>query len=242
MVPPYEVMDKRTTEWGSVAGLMESQNGSRLPSVEYRADPRCHVCSAPDRDVPNGWAIRNLIDDLLLVPKSYAAILRLIEPLTDAWPEDARISRHSLARHSRNHLQWEKAAARQIAERNAQQAGKLDEASERMLVAQAVLEAVQQRGYEALASGEITPSVRDTLAATSALREIEREAEGQFTVAEAFSQLDTVIQIMRETVPVEFHETILSRLEAGGRSPAGSPGSDPAWDDIVAEMGEDAFK
>src|SRR4051812_14875824 len=99
-------MDKRTTEWRSVAGLMESQNGSHLPTVEYQPDARCHVCSAPDRDVPNGWAIRNLIDDLLLVPKSYAAILRLIEPLLEAWPEDIRISRHSLMRHSRNHLRW----------------------------------------------------------------------------------------------------------------------------------------
>ena len=97
-------MDKRTTEWGMVAGLMEAQNGDHLPTVEYRADPRCHVCSAPDRDVPNGWVIRNLIDELLLVPKTYAAILRLIVPLMEEWPEGSRISRHSLMRHSRNHL------------------------------------------------------------------------------------------------------------------------------------------
>jgi hypothetical protein len=235
-------MDKRTSDWNAVAGLMRAQNGSDPPGVEYRTDPRCHVCSAPDRDVPNGWAVRNLVDELLVVPKTYAAILTLIEPLMETWPEDARISRHSLTRHSRNHLQWEKAAARQIAERNAQKAGKVDEASERMLVSQAVLEAIQQRGYEALVSGEVTPSVRDTLAASSALREIEREAEGQFSVAEAFSQLDTVIQIMREIVPTEFHEAILARLEAGGRSSSAPATSDPAWDDIMAEMGEDAVR
>lgn len=225
-----------------VAGLMEAQNGTERTAVEYRTDPRCHVCSAPDRDVPNGWAVRNLIDELLCVPKTYAAILRLVEPLMESWPEDARISRHSLMRHSRNHLAWEKAAARQIAERNAEKAGKVDEASERMLVSQAVLEAVQQRGYEAILSGEVTPSVRDTLSASSTLREIEREAGGQHTVAEALSQLDRVIQIMREIVPTEYHEAILARWEAGERSPSAPPASDPAWDDIVAEMGEDAFK
>jgi hypothetical protein len=186
--------------------------------------------------------VRNLIDELLVVPKTYAAILALIEPLMETWPEDARISRHSLTRHSRNHLQWERAAARRIAERHAQKAGKVDEASQRMLVSQAVLEAVQQRGYEALVSGEVTPSVRDTLSASATLREIEREAESEFSVAEAFAQLDNVIQIIREIVPTEYHEAIHARLEAGGRSSSAPPESDPAWDNIVAEMGEDAFR
>jgi hypothetical protein len=225
-----------------VAGLMQAQNGSDLAPVEYRTDSRCHVCSAPDKDLANGGAVRNLVDELLLVPKTYAAILRLIEPLTKEWPDDCRISRHSLTRHAKNHLRWEQAAARQIAERSAQKAGKRDEASERMLVSQAVLEAVQQCGYEALVSGEITPSVRDTLAASSALREIEREVEGSYSVAEALSQLDTVIQTIREVVPVQFHEAIAARLEAGGRSTSQPSASDPAWDDIVSEMGEDAFR
>ena len=139
-------MDKRTTEWHAVAGLMRAQEvADAAKPVDYQTDPRCHVCSAPDRGLSNGWGVRNLVDELLLVPKPYASILTLIEPLMETWPEDARISRHSLTRHSRNHLKWEKAAARQIAERHAQKAGKVDEASQRMLVSQAVLEAVQQR-------------------------------------------------------------------------------------------------
>jgi hypothetical protein len=111
-----------------------------------------------------------------------------------------------------------------------------------MLVSQAVLEAVQQRGYEALVSGEITPSVRDTLSASATLREIDREAEGQSSVAEAFSQLDNVIHTIREVVPTEYHEAIVARLEAGGRSSCAPSEPDPAWDDIVAEMGEDAVR
>ncbi len=235
-------MDKRTSEWSTVAGLMQAQNGSDPLPHPYPIDPRCHVCAAPDKDVPNGWAVRNLIDELLVVPKTYAAILTLIDPLTEAWPEDARISRHSLMRHSRNHLQWEKAAARKIAERHAQKAGKVDDASQRMLVSQAVLEAVQQRGYEALVSGEITPSVRDTLSASATLREIEREAEGQYSLADLYSQLDNVIQTIREVVPVEYHDAIVARLDAGGRSSSAPPVSDPAWDDIAAEMGEDVVR
>jgi hypothetical protein len=37
-----------------------------------------------------------------VVPKTYAAILTLIEPLTEAWPEDFRISRHRDQRPSRS--------------------------------------------------------------------------------------------------------------------------------------------
>jgi hypothetical protein len=109
-------MDKRTSEWGTVAELMQAQGADDPVLVENRTDPRCHVCSAPDRDVPNGLAVRNLIDDLLLVPKTYASILRLIEPLMESWPEDARISRYGLMRHAKNHLRWEQAAVRRIAE------------------------------------------------------------------------------------------------------------------------------
>src|SRR3954454_5683147 len=234
------MMDKRTSEWGTAAGLMEAQNGSGPITGGYKRDSRCHVCSAPDHDIANGSAVRNLIDDLLLVPKSYAAILRLIEPLMDSWPEESRISRYGLMRHARNHLRWEQAAARRIAERNAERAGKVDDASERMLVSQAVLELIQQRGYEAIMSGEVTPSVRDTLTASSTLREIERETDGQRSIAEAFSQLDAVIQIIREEIPEDRWPHIVSRLE--GRRSSPPPTTDPAWDELVEEMGDSAFK
>jgi hypothetical protein len=235
-------MDKRAKAWDLVAGLMQAQNADDPAVTEYRVDPRCHICAAPDRGVPNGVAIRNFIDELLMVPKGYASILKLIEPLMESWPEDARVSRYSLMRHAKNHLRWEQAAARRIAERHAQRAGKRDEASERMLTTEVVLETVQQRGYEAVVSGEVTPSVRDTLAANAALREIEKETEGAYTTAELLSQLDKIIQIMREIVPPEYHPAIFARLEAADRATRQLPGADPAWEEIVIELGQDAMK
>jgi hypothetical protein len=64
------------------------------------------------------------------------------------------------------------ALARQIAERNAAKAGQRDEASERMLVSQAVLEAVQQRGYEALVSGETSLVSHELVAPPSLSQQI----------------------------------------------------------------------
>src|SRR6266508_185877 len=111
-------MDKRTSEWTTVSGLMQAQRADDdLSAVaEYRSDPRCHVCSASDRGLAAGGAVRSLVDDLLLVPKTYASILRCIEPFMESWPEDARISRYGLMRHAKKHLRWEQAAARKIAE------------------------------------------------------------------------------------------------------------------------------
>lgn len=233
-------MDKRTSEWNTVAGLMQAENGSSHAPTEYKSDPRCHVCAAPDRGVPNGAAVRDLIDDLLLVPKTYASILKLVEPLMGSWPEDARISRYGLMRHSKNHLRWEQAAARRLAEQHARRVGKIDDASERMLSAEVVLETVQQCGYEAIIKGEVTPTVRDTLAASATLREIERESSGEFSAADALYQLDRIIQVMREVVPPEYHAAIADRLDLEPTSPP--PSSDPVWDEIAEEMGEDAFR
>jgi hypothetical protein len=111
-----------------------------------------------------------------------------------------------------------------------------------MLTSEAVLETVQQRGYEAVVSGEVTPNVRDLLAASAAIREIEREAAGEFSTAELLCQLDTVIQIIREVVPPELHAVIAERIEAEQRRSLTPPTPDPTWDDIVGEMDEDGIK
>jgi hypothetical protein len=109
-----------------------------------------------------------------------------------------------------------------------------------MLSSEVVLETVQQRGYEAILAGEVTPSVRDTLAASATLREIERESSGGFSLADALYQLDKIIQVMREVVPPEYHDAIFKRLDNEPTSPP--PSSDPTWDEIAEETGEDAFR
>src|SRR5881409_772612 len=110
-------MDKRSTSWRETAALMQAGGQPSLP--EYRRESRCRVCSAPDRDVPNGAVVRNLIEELLMVPKTYSAIVRVIDPLMESWPEDFRISKDSVMRHAKRHLAWEETAIRQIAERRA---------------------------------------------------------------------------------------------------------------------------
>ena len=82
------------------------------------------------------------------------------------------------------------------------------------------------------------------VSASTTLHEIEREAEGEIDVATIVCQMNTFIQIMREVVPPEYHPAIFERLNADEktRPDVPPPSSDPVWDDIVFEMGEDASR
>src|SRR5205823_5086613 len=153
------------------------------------------------------------IDELLMVPRTYSAVVRMVEPLMEPWPEDARISKHSVMRHAQRHLAWEQTAIRQIAERRAKESGRVQEASGRMLTAATVYEVIQQRGFDQVLSGELNPTVKDMLSATAALREIEQASEGQFSTAYLLSQLNNVIQVIREFIPEDLWPEVLRRLD-----------------------------
>ena len=72
------------------------------------------------------------------------------------------------------------------------------------------------------------------------LREIERESSGEFSAADAIYQLGRIIEVVREVVPPEYHAAIADRLDIEPTSPP--PSSDPVWDEIAEELGEDAFR
>ncbi len=182
--------------------------------------------------------MQDLIDELLTVPKTYSAIVRVIDPMMASWPEDVRISKDSLMRHAKRHLAWEETAVRQIAERRAKDSGKVGEASGRMLTAATVYEVVQQRGFDQVLSGELNPTVKDMLNATAALREIEQATDGQLSTAHLLSQLDHVIQVIREFIPEDLWPEVLNRLEPDDSRTALPPTSDPVWDEVAGDVSE----
>jgi len=207
--------------------------------VEIRSEARCKVCAAPERDLPNGAAVKNLVEELLLVPKPYAAILRLVEPLLADWPEEYRFSKYSLRRHAQRHLRWEQTGFRAIADRRAHEAERVNGAAGRMLNAATVLETVQQLGLDLLLQGELRPTVRDVLAATNVLRELEQEANEEFSPAVLVSQLNDIIEVVREVVPPESWPHMVALLEEKEASFPRSR-SDSVWDELEGELsGED---
>src|SRR5207244_5197191 len=108
----------------------------------------------------------------------------------------------------------------------------------RMLTAATVYEVIQQRGFDQVLSGELNPTVKDMLSATAALAEIERNTDGQFSPAYLLSQLNTVIQVIREFIPEDLWPQVLERLETEESRSALPPSSDPVWDEVAGDVGE----
>ena len=211
--------------------------GSCPPAApEPRSEVRCKVCSCADKQLTNGGAIQALANRLLLVPMSYPDILDHLEPLMADWPPEARFSRYSLRRHAQRHLKWEESALRQIADRRSEQVAEVGSASRRLLDATVVLETVRQRGLDLLLQGEIKPNVRDLLAATSTLQELETAADGELSPAYLLSQLNTVINIIREEVPEERWPHIVARFEEAPSGSLDALHDDPVFDELSAEL------
>ncbi|MEX1264785.1 MAG: hypothetical protein WEE66_12795 [Actinomycetota bacterium] len=183
--------------------------------------------------MPNGAMVKNLAEQLLLVPRPYTSIVRTLEPIMAEWPPEARFSQHSLARHARRHLNWEAAAFREVADRRAAESGG---ASDRMLTAGTVFEVVQQRGLELMLQDELRPSVKDLLVATNALREVEQETTEGHSLAHLYSQMDRIITIFREELPEDLRDRIMSRILDEERTAASPPSQDLTWQDLEEEL------
>ena len=78
-------------------------------------EPRCRVCSAGSaaKDLPNGEAVRGLVDSMLLLLATYRDTLEAMQPLMQSWPENQRISYDSIRAHQKKHLGFERWAARE---------------------------------------------------------------------------------------------------------------------------------
>jgi len=81
-------------------------------TYSYRLIPQCKVCKAPE-------SIRNIVDSLLLFPKSYKEVLRHVRPLEEDLGVESKdlIGYDSIRNHQRNHLPSDKAAIREIVEK-----------------------------------------------------------------------------------------------------------------------------
>ena len=170
------------------------------------------------------------------MPRTYASVMRTVEPLMEGWPEDARFTKYSLIRHARRHLRFEQAAFRAMADRRRRSVERLHDGSVRMLDASVVLEAIQQRGVDLLLTDEIRPSVRDVLAATSVLRELELEADTVISQAEVLAQVDRIIQALRDEVPPEFLPAVIARIEGLDRGTRNLASPDAVWEELAPEL------
>jgi len=174
----------------------------------YRLIPQCRVCKAPD-------SIRNMIDSLLLFPKSYKEVLRHIRPLEEQLGvEEAHlISYDSIRNHQRSHLPMDKIAVREIVERRAREKGKsVLESDERILTAEAIYELVAQRGWEDIVAGRVRPTLNQTMFAVKQLSDLDDKTGDSFKPEALLGQLNAIVSAMKEVLPQEWLDKVLARI------------------------------
>ena len=190
-----------------------------LDGTEYRymPEPRCRVCSADDprKNLRNGKAVKEMIELLLAAPKKVAQIHAQISPLMEDWPAKAKITDKSIRTHLHKHMPWDRRAFRLMAEHWAAKKGlSVMDASERMMLTEeAWLQATTELGYQNLIAGNMTPNWSEVQKAWERFSELQRQVEGEYSSVELLSELEIIIQTIREFIPPEQWAAVLTRIE-----------------------------
>lgn len=214
-------MDRRGKAWreltSGTVGADESDASSEIVDgivFVYESEPRCRVCGpAGTKAPPNSEEVRTTVDRMLVTGATYKRILLAIEPLVEEWDEDRRPGYHSIRRHQIRHLPADAAAVREVVERRALDQGLRIAVGDGPIVTRAaLLEIVRDRGLEALAAGDLSPTLAETLHAAEVLEEIDREAGSFISAGELAGQIRDFVEIVKAHVPVEtWNQIVLVR-------------------------------
>jgi len=175
----------------------------------YKMVAQCKVCKAPD-------SIRNLVDSLLLYPKSYKEVLRHIRPLEEQLGVEGKelISYDSIRNHQKNHLPMDKIAIRETIERRAAEKNRrILDAADRLMTPEAFYETIIQKGWDDIVSGKMKPTMNQTMFAMKELQKLDDKAVANFKPERLISQLNAIIQAMKEVLPDDMLELVLKKIE-----------------------------
>ena len=212
-------MDRRGRAWKQLTKetpppaelLAEEIDGE---SYAIRNEPRCRVCSLREKDLPNAERVAGVIDQLIIRGSPYKPIVRHIHPLMTDWPANARPGYNSIRSHARLHLRLDETLIREIVERRArEQHKKILDGVDPLITRGAVLEAIVQVGMAQLASGLVSPKVKDVVMASEALEEI-AESNARLELDRLKEEFDLIIQVIHELVSPEIWAQILTRVDS----------------------------
>lgn len=225
---------------GTITEIIDGQ------SFKYMPEPRCRVCSADDpaKDLKNGVMVKDLVDRLLLYPMSVAGVLRYIEPMQEEWPSKHKITAKSIRTHLNKHIPWDKAAMRYMVEKWANTKGiqVMDSAGKMVLTEEAWLEATAQMGWQRMQEGAIEPTWQETQKAFERIDNLKQMAEGTYSVSYLITQLNRIINVVREVVPEEYIPAIMAKLEEEDAIAPPTPlleANDEVFDTIMEEFVEE---
>jgi hypothetical protein len=208
------VVDRRKREYKDLVKMTPTTEELLSEEIDgeiflYKRSGQCKICTTSDD-------LRNIIDSLLLFPKTYKEVLQAIEPLQEKLniPEDERINYANIRNHQKNHLPFEKRLVREVVERRAREKNRsILEAGDRLLTAEAFYEVIVAKGWEDIANGYARPTLTQTMNAMEMLQKLETQNNDAYRPEELLNQLDMILMAIREVVPNDIQDALFRKIE-----------------------------
>lgn len=163
--------------------LVQVEIGGKV--YDARFEKQCHTCTHPARPE---------IEEKIILGQSYRDIAMqysetIYRNADGSETQMPAISWMSIYNHfKQKHLPVERAVVRQILDERAQKLSEsYDEQTARLVDGHALAQHVMQETHRRLVNGDLSPSVRDGLAAAKLIKELEGESDGGFD-AEVWSE------------------------------------------------------
>ena len=207
-------MDRRTREYNELVKMTPTTQELLSEEIDgeiylYKSSPNCKICTTSDD-------LKNIIDSLLLFPKTYKEVLRSIEPIQDKLGMEGseRINYENIRNHQKRHLPFEKLMVREIVEKRAAEKNRsILDAGERLLTAEAFYEVIVAKGFEGIAQGYDKPTLTQTMYAMDMLTKLEKEGRDDYRPEELVNQLDMILTAIREVLPADMKEALFDKIE-----------------------------
>lgn len=207
-------MDRRTKEYKELVHMTPTTQELLSEEIDgeiylYKYSPQCKICNTSED-------LRNIIDSLLLFPKTYKEVLQAIQSLQDKLgvEGDDRINYENIRNHQKRHLPFDKAMVRDTVERRAREKNRsILDTSERLLTAEAFYEVIVAKGWEEIAKGHTQPTLNQTMEAMERLQKLEKEGQEDYRPEELINQLDIILMAVREVLPPDMKEALFRKIE-----------------------------
>jgi len=207
-------MDRRTREYNELVKMTPTTQELLSEEIDgeiylYKSSPNCKICTTSDD-------LKNIIDSLLLFPKTYKEVLKAIEPIQDKLGIEGseRINYENIRNHQKRHLPFEKLMVREIVEKRAAEKNRsILDAGERLLTAEAFYEVIVAKGFEGIAQGYDKPTLTQTMYAMDMLTKLEKEGRDDYRPEELVNQLDMILTAIREVLPADMKEALFNKIE-----------------------------
>lgn len=170
-------------------------------NYNYRTAPNCKVCQS---------RLRRQIEECLAAGHAYGLIIQAL----DLTQEDLTV-RNVRSHVNNGHLPTEEAAARFAIEARAEQMGRqIEDGMESLLDGVSVAQVVLQKGFQAIARGELKPDMKDVLAAAKLVETFGGTPDNGMDQADYLESFMIFHEEASKIMPPEMFESFGRRLSA----------------------------